>query len=130
MMFNEANVLIVEDSATQAAELQFLLENSGCTVWVARNGVEALEILQYRIPTVIVSDIVMPKMDGYQLCHKIKQSDKTKQIPVILVTALADPRDVVHGLACGADNFIVKPYDERYLLSRIRYFLVNHELRE
>ncbi|MDR7122693.1 EAL domain-containing protein [Rheinheimera soli] len=129
MMFNEANVLIVEDSATQAAELQFLLEQSGCTVWVAKNGIEALEILQHRTPTVIVSDIVMPKMDGYQLCHKIKQSDKTKQIPVILVTALADPRDVVHGLACGADNFIVKPYEERYLLSRIRYFLVNHELR-
>ncbi|EGM76438.1 PAS domain S-box/diguanylate cyclase (GGDEF) domain-containing protein [Rheinheimera sp. A13L] len=129
MIFKEANVLIVVDSATQAAELQLLLENSGCTVWLARNGVEALEILQHRTPTVIVSDIVMPEMDGYQLCHQIKQSDKTKQIPVILVTALADPRDVVHGLACGADNFIVKPNDEHYLLPRIQYFLVNHELR-
>ncbi len=128
-MFNEANILIVEDSATQAAELQFLLENAGCTVWVAKDGLEALEILEHRIPTVIVSDIVMPKMDGYQLCHQIKKTERTRKIPVILVTGLADPRDVVHGLACGADNFIVKPYEQHYLLSRIRYFLVNHELR-
>ncbi|RVU33138.1 EAL domain-containing protein [Rheinheimera riviphila] len=128
-MFSEANILIVEDSATQAAELQFLLENAGCTVWVAKDGQEALEILQQRIPTVIVSDILMPKMDGYQLCHQIKQDQRTRHIPVILVTGLADPRDVVHGLACGADNFIVKPYAQHYLLSRIRYFLVNHELR-
>jgi diguanylate cyclase (GGDEF)-like protein/PAS domain S-box-containing protein len=128
-MFNEANILIVEDSATQAAELQFLLENAGCTVWVAKDGLEALEILEHRIPTVIVSDIQMPRMDGYQLCHQIKKTERTRNIPVILVTGLADPRDVVHGLACGADNFIVKPYEQHYLLSRIRYFLVNHELR-
>jgi len=128
-MFNEANILIVEDSATQAAELQFFLEQAGCQVWVARNGVEALEMLEQRIPTVIVSDIMMPKMDGYQLCYQVKQMARTRQIPVILVTGLADPRDVVHGLACGADNFIVKPYAQNYLLSRIRYFLVNHELR-
>ncbi|OBP16372.1 hypothetical protein A5320_02895 [Rheinheimera sp. SA_1] len=106
-MFNEANILIVEDSATQAAELQFLLENAGCTVWVAKDGLEALEILEHRIPTVIVSDIQIPRMDGYQLCHQIKKAERTRNIPVILVTGLADPRDVVHGLACGADNLLI-----------------------
>ncbi|MBS7691344.1 PAS domain S-box protein [Pseudomonas lalucatii] len=128
-MFTDAKILIVEDSPTQATELQFLLESAGCQVRVARNGVEALAFLAEQLPTIIISDIVMPQMDGYELCRQLKGDPGTAAIPVILVTSLADARDVVHGLACGADNFIVKPYDEKYLMSRIRYFLVNLELR-
>ncbi|MBS7724537.1 diguanylate cyclase [Pseudomonas lalucatii] len=128
-MFTDAEILIVEDSPTQAAELQFLLEAAGCQVRVARNGVEALASLAERHPTIVISDIVMPEMDGYELCRRLKGEPGTAGIPVILVTRLADARDVVHGLACGADNFIVKPFDEKYLMSRIRYFLVNLELR-
>ena len=128
-MLTDAEILIVEDSPTQATELQYLLESAGCRVRVARNGVEALESIAERLPTIVISDIVMPKMDGYELCRQLKGAKATAAIPVILVTSLADARDVVHGLACGADNFIVKPYDEKYLMSRIRYFLVNLELR-
>ena len=128
-MLTDAKILIAEDSPTQAAELQYLLESAGCRVTVARNGVEALACLAEVQPIVVISDIVMPLMDGYELCRQIKEKPQTAHIPVILVTSLADARDVVHGLACGADNFIVKPYDEKYLMSRIRYFLVNLELR-
>ncbi|WP_369959339.1 EAL domain-containing protein [Pseudomonas benzenivorans] len=128
-MFTDAKILIVEDSPTQATELQFLLESAGCQVRVARNGVEALAFIAEQLPTIIISDIVMPQMDGYELCRQLKGDPHTASIPVILVTSLADARDVVHGLASGADNFIVKPYDEKYLMSRIRYFLVNLELR-
>ena len=128
-MLTDAKILIAEDSPTQAAELQYLLESAGCKVTVARNGVEALACLAEVQPIVVISDIVMPLMDGYELCRQIKEKPQTAHIPVILVTSLADARDVVHGLACGADNFIVKPYDEKYLMSRIRYFLVNLELR-
>ena len=128
-MFSEAQILIVEDSPTQATELQYLLESAGCKVWLARNGEEALACIAEHRPTIVISDIVMPKMDGYELCRRLKAEADTASIPVILVTSLADARDVVHGLASGADNFIVKPYDEKYLMSRIRYFLVNLELR-
>lgn len=128
-MFADAEILIVEDSPTQATELEFLLEDAGCKVIVARNGNEALDILESTLPTIIVSDVVMPEMDGYELCQKIKADDRTKNIPIILVTALADPRDVIRGLTAGADNFIVKPYSEKYLISRIQYFLINSELR-
>ena len=128
-MFTDAEILIVEDSPTQATQLQFLLEAAGCQTRIARNGVEALACLAERLPTIIISDVVMPEMDGYELCRQLKGEARTAHIPVILVTRLADARDVVHGLACGADNFIVKPYDEKYLMSRIRYFLVNLELR-
>jgi diguanylate cyclase (GGDEF)-like protein/PAS domain S-box-containing protein len=128
-MFTDAEILIVEDSPTQATELQFLLEAAGCQTRIARNGVEAMACLAERLPTIVISDIVMPEMDGYELCRQLKGDPRTASIPVILVTSLADARDVVHGLACGADNFIVKPYDEKYLMSRIRYFMVNLELR-
>ena len=125
----DAHVLVVEDSPTQAAELQFLLESNGCDVTLARNGQEALRALEQFRPTLVLSDIVMPEMDGYTLCRNIKQKKQWADIPVILVTALADPRDVIRGLTSGADNFIVKPFSEKYLLSRIQYFLINHELR-
>ncbi len=128
-MYTDAEILVVEDSPTQATELQYMLESVGCKVSLARNGVEALSMIAVRRPTIIISDIVMPEMDGYELCRRVKGGAQTQNIPVILVTSLADARDVVHGLASGADNFIVKPFDEKYLMSRIRYFLVNLELR-
>ncbi|HSX71942.1 MAG TPA: response regulator, partial [Pseudomonas sp.] len=128
-MYADAEILVVEDSPTQATELQYMLEAVGCKVRVARNGREALEMIAVRKPTIVISDIVMPEMDGYELCRQLKNSAQTQNIPIILVTSLADARDVVHGLASGADNFIVKPFDEKYLMSRIRYFLINLELR-
>ena len=76
----------------------------------------------------VVSDIMMPEMDGYQLCRRIKEDNNFKDVPVILLTSLSDPVDVIKGLECGADNFITKPYDENYLLSRIQYILINRKL--
>lgn len=128
-MFKNTDILVVEDSPTQALELQLLLEAAGCQVRVACNGVEALAMVAQKHPTLIISDIVMPEMDGYELCRQLKHAPQTAYIPLILVTRLGDARDVVHGLSAGADNFIVKPYDEKYLLSRIRYFVINLELR-
>ena len=87
-------------------------------------------MLQQITPTIIISDIVMPKMNGYELCSAVKENVNLKDIPVILLTSLSDPEDVINGLNCGANNFIVKPYDEHFLLSRIRYVLANMEIRK
>ncbi len=122
-MLTQAEVLIVAGSATEAAELQSLLEPAGAKVWLAYSGRDALEILQQRLPTVIISDIVLPVMTGYQLCRQIKQSALTSQVPVFLLTRLGDASEVVHVLACGADDLIIKPFDQTYLFSRIRHFL-------
>ncbi|MEJ1959780.1 MAG: response regulator [Nitrosomonadales bacterium] len=73
---------------------------------------------------------MMPEMNGYQFCKAFKSDAKLKEVPVILVTSLSDSQDVIRGLACGADNFIRKPYDERYLLSRVEYLLMHVELRK
>ena len=123
-------ILIAEDSRTQAEQLAFLLEQHGYQVTVAANGKLALQAAQAQKPALVISDILMPEMDGYELCRAIKADEKLKDIPVILVTTLSDPQDVIRGLECGADNFIRKPYDERYLLSRINYLLMNLELRK
>ena len=123
-------ILIAEDSPTQAQRLRHILEQQGYEVSVAANGRLALETARQRKPTLIISDVMMPEMDGYGLCKAIKSDEKLKDVPVMLVTTLSDPQDVIRGLECGADNFIRKPYNEEHLLSRISYVLMNTELRK
>ncbi len=122
-------ILIAEDSPTQAEQLRRLLENHGYGVTVAANGKEALEAALKRQPALVVSDIIMPEMDGYALCKAIKSEEKLKDIPVVLLTQLSTPEDVIKGLQCEADNFIRKPYDPKYLLSRLESILTNRKLR-
>ena len=114
-----AKILIVEDSATQAAELQFLLENEGFQVLAAKNGEDALLSATTAKPDLILSDVIMPVMDGYEFCRRIKTNPDTSDIPVILLTTLADPEDIFRGLDCGADHYVLKPYNEQHLVSRV-----------
>ena len=123
------HILIVEDSATQAMRLEHTLKRHGYRVSSARHGREALTVLSGELPTMVITDVNMPEMDGYELCRHIKDDAKLKELPVILLTALSDPKDILRGIECGADNFVVKPYDEEFLLSRIQYVLANLELR-
>jgi signal transduction histidine kinase len=122
-------ILIVEDSLTQALQLQHFLEEEGCLVTVAHDGVEAVAYLTEHTPSLIISDIIMPLMDGYELCRLVRGNEFQKEIPIILLTALSDPHDVIRALECGADNFVTKPYNETFLLSRIKNILLNQELR-
>ena len=127
---NGVEILIAEDSPTQAEKLQYLLEEHGYAVVAARDGKQALAAARRRKPALIVSDVLMPEMDGFALCGEIKRDDKLKDVPVILLTTLSDVRDIMRGLSCGADNFIRKPYEDRYLLARVDYLLMNNELRK
>jgi two-component system, sensor histidine kinase and response regulator len=127
---DNTDILIAEDSPTQAEQLRHLLHENGYRVTVARNGKEALAAARQRTPSLIVSDIVMPEMDGYAFCREVKTHLALKNVPVILLTSLASPVDIIRGLECGADNFIPKPYDEDYLLSHVQNTLLNFELRK
>jgi diguanylate cyclase (GGDEF)-like protein len=117
------DILIVEDSRTQAAYLCHVLERGHYTPYIARSGAEALDFLASHIPALVISDIDMPGMSGYDLCSRIKTDFHDRELPVILLTSLSDPKDVIKALECGADNFITKPYDEAYLLTRIETVL-------
>lgn len=122
-------ILIAEDSNTQREQLKYVLEKNNYEVIAAQDGLEALEILKQTEADLVLSDIVMPDMDGYELCRAIKTSPILRHIPVMLLTNLSDPHDVIKGLQAGADNFITKPYEEKFLLSRINYILINKEMR-
>ena len=122
-------ILIVEDSPTQAIRLQGLLKESGYRVNVATNGADAFSYLEEHIPDLVISDIIMPGMDGYEMCGRMKADGNLRNIPVILLTQLGEPEDIVKGLESGADNFVTKPYDPEVLLSQVQYILINRRIR-
>ena len=124
------HILIVEHSPTQALKLQHLLEKNEYQVSVTHTAEDALDAIQRRKPTLVLSNVLMPKMNGYELCRRIKSDASLKHIPVVLLTSLSDPQDIMQSLESGANNFIVKPYEEKFLLSRLRDILGNHELRK
>ena len=121
-------ILVVEDSRTQAEFLGHILKKGGYAYTIAGNGREALEMVRNRRPACILTDIVMPEMDGYALCRKIREDPETAQIPVIMVTQLFDPADVLKGLEAGADNFIIKPFDPESVFQRISEVLRHREV--
>ena len=117
------DILVVEDSATQAARIKYLLESCNYRVEVTENGQKAMEWLSKNTPSLVISDIVMPEMNGFELCEKIKSDERTEGIPVILLTSLSNPEEVIEGVSCGADSFITKPYNNEYLISNIKKLL-------
>ncbi|MBE9513506.1 MAG: response regulator [Chloroflexi bacterium] len=112
-------ILIVEDSLVQVARLKNLLQERGYWVTVATNGQEALAAAREREPDLIISDIIMPGMDGYEMCQAIKHDGVIRDIPVILFTVLSDTKDVIRALKAGVDYYLTKPYYENHLLSQV-----------
>jgi two-component system, sensor histidine kinase and response regulator len=123
-------ILIAEDSPTQAEKLSHCLKTGGYAVTVASNGKQALAAAAQRNPAMVITDVVMPEMDGYTLCKEIKSLPALKDVPVVLLTSLSRAQDIIKGLECGADTFVRKPYDDAYLISRVEYILTNVELRK
>ncbi|MEW6350507.1 MAG: ATP-binding protein [Thermodesulfobacteriota bacterium] len=119
-MHEKPHILVVEDSQVQAELLRRLLEHHGYRVSIAINGREALAVLHRSTPRLILTDIIMPEMDGYELTAHVKDDDTLRHIPILLLTTLSDPEDVVRGLETQADGYLTKPYDPQYLLSKIR----------
>ena len=112
-------ILIVEDSATRTQLLRILLETHGYAVKVAGNGQEGLAAAREIKPSLIISDIAMPVMDGYQMCRAVKDDPSIADIPVMLLTSLADPRDILRGLQAGTDYYLTKPYEDEHMLDRV-----------
>ena len=120
---DQPTILIVEDSPVEAELLRRTITRAGYAVIVAHNGAEGLQAARAQQPALVLSDINMPEMDGYQLCHAIKYDNELWSIPLILLTVLSEPEDIISAINCGADAYIVKPFDEKSLLGRIRSLL-------
>ncbi len=114
-----ARILAVDDSPTQLASLSYVLEDAGFTVFCARNGREALDFVQKHAFDVVISDVLMPEMDGHALCRALREDEATRHLPVVLLTSLGEPAEVVRALESGANHFVFKPFDESALVARI-----------
>lgn len=122
------DILVVEDSPTQGQMAVADLRSHGYGAVLAEDGERALELLDEQSFDLVLTDVVMPGMDGYELCRRIKE--RAPDLPVVILTSLRDPLDVVDALQVGADNLLRKPYDREQLGSRIRTILHNRELRQ
>jgi sigma-B regulation protein RsbU (phosphoserine phosphatase) len=116
---NAVDIVVAEDSRIQARMLEKVLVDAGHTVRLAEHGGKALELVRERRPDVIISDIEMPEMDGYAFCKAVKTDPELRSVPLILLSTLSDPVDIIRGLDAGADNYVTKPYDPPYLLARM-----------
>ena len=118
-----AKILVIDDSLTEREYLKKILESTGLQVLIATDGVEALEKLKTIQPDMIFLDIVMPRMNGYEVCRKIKADPKTTNVPVIICSAKAEEFDRYWGMKQGADAYITKPFRPKELLQTMKTLL-------
>ncbi len=118
-----SNILIVDDNAQNAELLQAYLEPLECNVQTARDGVEALEMVAQQPPDLILLDIMMPRMSGFEVCRRLKSDPATRDISIVMVTALNELADVERGVDSGADDFLSKPINKLELLARVKSLL-------
>jgi CheY-like chemotaxis protein len=116
-------VLVVDDNQPNRELLAAYLEDVDCRTVPAQDGLEALKIIAKDPPDLILLDVMMPKMSGFEVCKKIKSDPMTADIPVIMVTALNEFGDIERGLDCGTDDFLSKPINKLELLARVRTML-------
>jgi CheY-like chemotaxis protein len=127
--FADAKVLVVDDNEQNLELLQAYLESLGCRILTARNGVEALAVTARDGPDLVLLDVMMPRMSGFEVCRKLKADPKTRDIPVIMVTALNELGDIERGVESGTDDFLAKPVNKLELLTRVKSLLRVRHLR-
>jgi DNA-binding response OmpR family regulator len=113
------NILIVDDTAENIDLLKAVLESRDYVVKTASNGAEALKSIEESIPDLVVLDVMMPEMSGYEVCQAIRQKPETALLPVVMLTALDPASEKVKGLEAGADDFLSKPINQAELLARV-----------
>ncbi|MHC4890413.1 MAG: response regulator [Planctomycetota bacterium] len=116
-------VLVVDDNQQNLELLQAYLEDMDCETVPAHDGLEAMEIIGRGAPDLILLDVMMPKMSGFEVCKRIKNDPKTSDIPVIMVTALSEFGDIERGIDSGTDDFISKPVNKLELITRVKTML-------
>jgi twitching motility two-component system response regulator PilH len=116
-------ILIADDSATAVALMRKTLAPLGHTILVASDGEEAVRQLRHERPDLVILDVVMPKMNGFQLCRTIRSSPDLHDLPIIMVTSMDRESDRYWGLKQGADEYLIKPVDPELLMDKVRRYL-------
>ena len=126
-MMSSQSVLVVEDEEDIMEVIRFNLEKEGYAVHQALSGEKALQVIENNLPSLVLLDLMLPGIKGLDLCRIFKQNDRTKAIPVIMLTAKSEDADIVAGLEMGAEDYITKPFSPRVLLARVRTVLRRRE---
>jgi DNA-binding response OmpR family regulator len=113
-------IIVVEDETDIREVLEYNLEREGYKVLTAADGKQGLELIQKKTPTLVLLDLMLPKIDGLEVCRQLKDDAETTSIPIIMVTARGEESDIVLGLELGADDYIVKPFSPKELLARVK----------
>lgn len=113
-------ILVVDDNEPNVELLLAYLDELGCRLLTARDGAEALAVFDAESPDLVLLDIMMPRMSGFQVCEKIREKEKTARTPVIMITALNQVADVERSVEAGADDFLTKPVDRLELTVRVQ----------
>ena len=121
---DKGKILIIEDSKTTAVVLKEVLENEGYSVFLARDGVAGIAMARRGKPDLILLDLLLPKLNGYEVCNSIKQDNLTRHIPILVISTMDSPESVEKIKLCGAKNFMKKPYNLDDLLREIKRLLV------
>lgn len=119
-MTDNNRILIVEDSSTQAMQLKMILEQNDYNVTVAKNGIEALERFQQQFFPIVITDWIMPKMNGLEFCRNVRRQNFSRYTYIIIVTARAARGDIIAGLESGADDYLIKPVHHTEIIARLK----------
>ncbi len=119
-MSTTKKILVVDDDPYILMSLEFLMKKNGFDVMVARNGTEALEIVEKQVPDIVLLDIMMPDVDGYAICKHIKSSKKLKDAKVVFMSAKSKETDIQKGYDLGASLYVTKPFSTRQLLKQVQ----------
>lgn len=119
----DASVLLVDDNLQNLELMQAYLESLPCQIRTARDGAEAVALVEQQTPDLILLDIMMPRMSGFEVCQKVKTNPATRDVIVIMVTALHEVGDFERAVECGTNDFITKPVNKLELLTRVRSLL-------
>lgn len=118
-------ILVVDDDPYILMSLEFLMRKNGFDVMVARNGTEALELVEKQIPDLVLLDIMMPDVDGYEICRYIKKSARLKATRVVFISAKSKESDIQKSYELGASLYITKPFSTRELLKQVKELLAD-----
>ncbi len=127
---NNQHIILVDDSLKNIRFLGTILRSHGARISIAQNGTQALATVNRELPDLILLDIMLPDMDGYEICTRLKKNSQTRDIPVIFMSALSDPRDKTRGFLVGGVDYVTKPIEQEELLARINAHLTIQSLRQ
>ncbi|MDD5130743.1 MAG: response regulator transcription factor [Candidatus Omnitrophica bacterium] len=126
-MLEKRKILVVEDEKELAKLITFHITTAGYDVLCANNGIEAMEICETENPALVVLDIMLPRLDGWQVCRRLRQDPRARNIPIIILSALSEVKDKLKGFDLGADDYVTKPFSPRELVVRIKRVLSRFE---